>query len=368
MMNSKRVLFLVSVLVIVIVGSQFANAGWFGNLFNKNPRLSPVPVTVDILPNTPSFPVAFLQMPIGQGYPTSPYYPSAGLMTGQWVTLSVFEDPDGAGDIPGDASNPIVIGSSTTTPGANLVGGITSPLNSVIGPSMFLPYTTCSKLSCAQFLPALCTNPSNQAWIICYGNNLPYYAPPSTSSNAVDRWSMSLQIKDPSGWSIPAQSGDIGPLGPTIPFDYVTIGAITAPSISGSLSWTALSSTTSNSLSSQQIITANLGNQAPTSSILTASDLMGVAPNTQSTLSATAFSVGVAGTSVCDTIAGGGTALTASPVNLPLNTLYGYSGTGNDQKRLEFCIGRDSNPINTYISGLPSTASSYSGTFDLTII
>ncbi len=362
-MNSKRGLFLISILMI-IVSSQFTNAGWFGNLFGQEPELSPIPVSVGILPNNPSFPVAFLQIPQGLGYSTAPYYPQAGTMNGLFFTLSAFEDPDGVTDIPGDSGNPIVIGSSTTTPGVNLVGGITSPVSSVIGASMFLPYTLCVKVSCAVILG--CINPSNQAWLMCQGN-LPYYAPPSTSGNPTDRWSMSIQIKDPSGWSIPAQSGDIGPLGPTLPFDYVTIGSLIAPSISGSLSWTTLSSTASNVISTSPIVTTNHGNQAPTSFVLTASDLTGNPPNTQSTLSVNAFSVGIAGANACDTITSGGTALTAGPVNLPQNTLYGYSGTGNDLKRLDFCIGRDSNPINSYITGLPPIAQSYSGIFDLTI-
>ncbi len=360
-MNSKRVLFLASTLAIIIISSQFANAGWLSNFFGKEPRLSAVPVTVGVVTNSIPSIVRFFE-------PPTPWNPPFDLVMGTTSPVYVgfvAQDTNGANDLPGANGAQIFPG--------DVNGVIQSPFNSVVGTAIQPLLDFCTAFDCTtagNLVPAC--DPSNyaiQKAYICQFT-VAYSYPHSTFStlnpNANDLWKIQLSVRDlQQAVSLPATSGDVGFT--TMPQDYLRINGLSAYNIppSSSISWTGLSMTASNQPAAGPITIENYGNLALGTTQITASNLNG-ATTPSARLSASAFSAsgstGGASPAECDVPTQAiqlqpGITVTIPGVSIP----YTAQGASVDKDNAYFCAYQSLNTPGI----LTGSDSSFSGTWTI---
>ncbi len=342
-MISKRFLFLASALVIIIVGAQFANAGWLSNFFGKEPELSPVNVNVGLATNSPPVIVKFFEPPV----PLNPPFNLIAGTTSPIYVGFVAQDANGASELPG--TNGL-----STNPG-DVNGVIESPFNSMVGtPPIQHLLDFCTAFDCAITPVPVCDTGSyaiQKAYVCQF--TMSYSDPPSTFStlnpNANDLWKIQLSVRDLPGIVSPAvTSGDIGFA--AMPQDYLQINGLSAYNIpsTSSISWTSLSMTASNQPAVGPITIENYGNLPLGTTQITASNLNGVI-NPAARLSASAFSssgsTGGAPLAECDVPAQAvqlqpGVTVTIPGVNIP----YTRQGASIDKDNAYFCAYQ---PLNT---------------------
>ncbi len=323
-----------TILISIIVLTSFANAKWFN--FGE-PDLSPQPVTATLTVNTPPSIVKILQVPPGFGVPIEPVQPIAGAGVAQFYKLFVVEDLDNIVDIP---TNPTVLN--------DFVGGIQPPASFTGTISTFPPFTQCVSVPCST-LPGACPNPSNNVIWLCSGTDFLSWYPPSIGlANAANLWSIGLQVKDATtGLFGPMLVSGANPQLSTVPDSYLQVNTVSGFSATGSPTWQSLPASSTNQISSQNIILTSQGNVALPIVSITGTPLVG---NAGGAISESGFKMGT-GTSVCTT----GTTLTTSNVPI-IGAAVPYSGTGLGVDILTLSVGvACGSPLSTFQSGPSST-------------
>lgn len=355
-------LLVASLIIASIFLITFASAGWFSDLFKKDPGLSPVDVGVELANSPPTVKKLFLPSALGPEY-TQPFTGNPGAGFGVFYIGAVVEDANGPSDLAQGTG---------LAPGTAMLAQIIAPQTS-INPSITRTIVACDSYSCSNStLSSNCDNPSIQLIYVCAGPFLTFDPPSSYSAASPDLrdlWTIQAAAIDLASNPSPTVStGDVG-------FDDLLNNSIQINELSAynlattALNWNSLSVTTPNQPASAPLTIENLGNVELTTIEITGQDLTGTNPsNPSAILSVSAFSAsGSSGGSPDASCVVPGTAaqlqngatVTIPGVSIPFTT----AGPSVDRDNVFVCAYQQLNSPGI-ISG-PSSIT-YGGTWDIT--
>jgi hypothetical protein len=350
----KKLFFVLSLSILLI---SVVSAGWFSDMFKKDPSLAPVDVGVN-LANSPPEIIKFIDVSaLGPEY-AQPFTANPTLGFGAAYLAAVVQDRNGLSDLAQGVG---------ISPFSSIYFEVKSPTNSIV------PEVTRSSISCDSYecnnplIGSSCSNPAIQRIFVCIIPFLPNDPASSGTSDPRDLWTIQAQAIDlAANPSTIINSGDSG--FDNLPTDYMQLNELSAYNLANTaLNWNSLSITTPNQVASAPLTIENFGNVPLTTIQITGSDLLGTNPsNPSAKLSVTAFSASGSNGGSPDAfcvVPSQAVALTTGTVTVPsVSVPYTGAGAVADRDDIYICARQ---ALNTpgILSG-PSSIS-YGGTWDI---